>query len=112
MIEGLFWIFISFFAVIGLLEFFRMIQAFVCRHESKNNLLLIPVGNDSDIEVECRIHSAISENSIAEEQVLLLDMGMGDKNRDICNRLCELYGIQIATLDELTEKVKMIYKKE
>ena len=112
MTEGLFWIFISFFAVIGLLEFFRRIQAFVCRRETKNNLLIIPVGDDSDIGVECRIYTAVSENVTAEEQMLVLDLGMGDKNRDICNRLCELYGIQTATLDELTEKVKMIYKKE
>ena len=112
MVEGLFWIFISFFAVVGLLEFFRMIQDFVCRREIKKNLLIIPVGDDSDIGVECRIHSAVSENASAQAQMLLLDMGMGEKNRDICNRLCELYGIQTVTLGELSEKVKRIYKKE
>ncbi len=112
MAEGIFWIFISFFAVIGLLEFFRMIQCFVCRRETQTNLLLIPVGDDTDVGVECRIHTAVSENLTAEEQMLVVDVGMGEKNRDICTRLCELYGIQTATLDELTEKVKKIYKKE
>ncbi len=112
MAEGIFWIFISFFAVIGLLEFFRMIQTLICRREIKKNLLLIPVDDDLDVGVECRIHTAVSENVTAEEQMLVLDMGMDENNREICNRLCELYGIQTATLDELTERIKRIYKKE
>ncbi len=112
MAEGIFWIFISFFAVIGLLEFFRMIQTLICRRETKNNLLLIPVGDDSDVGVECRIHTAVSENVTAEEQILVLDMGMGEKNREICAKLCDFYGIQISTPDNLLETVKRIYKKE
>lgn len=112
MAEGIFWIFISFFTTIGLLEFFKMIQALVCNRETNKNLLLIPVGDDSDTGVECRIHTAVSGDITVEEQMLVVDIGMGDKNKEICSRLCEFYGIQTVELGELTEKVKRIYKKE
>ena len=112
MAEGIFWIFISFFAVIGLLELFRMVQALACRRETQNNILLIPIGDDPDVGVECRIHTTASENVTTGEQMLVVDMGMGEKNKEICTRLCDFYGIQISTPDKLLEMVNRLYKKE
>lgn len=112
MAEGIFWIFISFFAVIGVLEIFRIIQAYICRKETRGNILLIPIGDGSDVGVECRIHTAVFESLETEEQMVVVDMGMNEKNREICDRLCDFYGIQLSTPNNLLKTVKAIYKKE
>lgn len=112
MAEGMFWIFISFFAVIGLLEIFRIIQAHVCRNETGRNILLVPIANDSDVGAECRIHTAVFERLETEEEILVVDMGMDEKNREICSCLCKQYGIGISTAEDLVETIKKIYIKQ
>ena len=115
MAEGIFWIFISFFAVLGILELFKMLEAFVCRKEAQKNMLLIPVGDDSDSDTECRIHTAVAEFSDTlslQGKVFIVDVGMGDNNRDVCSRLCDLYGLETVTPDELGETVKRICREK
>ena len=113
--EGLFWIFISFFAVLGLLDLFKMLEAFICRKEIRNNMLLIPVGDDSDSDAECRIHTAMagfSDTLSPQGRVFIVDVGMGEKNRDLCRRLCSLYGLETVTPDELSTVVDSVCRKK
>ena len=103
MIEGLFWIFISFFAALGILDVFKWIQSFVCRRETHPNILLIPVGDDTDTGAECRIHTAVAESDAVFPNIYVVDVGMQEKNKEICNRLCNLYNLQIITPENLSE---------
>ena len=115
MIEGLFWIFISFFAALGILEFFKMLQSFICREETRCNILLVPVGDDSDVGAECRIHTAVADFADAISRhgsMYIVDMGMGEKNRAICSRLCDLYSLQTISLDDLSVAVKKQCRKK
>ncbi len=115
MAEGLFWIFISFFAVLGVLELFKMLEAFICRKETKNNMLLIPVGDDSDLGAECRIHTVMagfSDTLSLQGRVFIVDVGMGEKNRDVCRRLCNLYGLETVKPDELSSVVGSVCCKK
>lgn len=115
MIEGLFWIFISFFAALGILEFFKMLQSFICREETRCNILLVPVGDDSDVDAECRIHTAVADFADAISRhgsMYIVDMGMGEKNRAICSRLCDLYSLQTISLDDLSVAVKKQCRKK
>ena len=115
MAEGIFWIFISFFAVLGLLDLFKMLEELICRKEIGNNILLIPVGDDSDLCTECRIHTAMagfSDTLSPQGIVFIVDVGMGEKNRDLCRRLCSLYGLETVTPDELSTVVDSVCRKK
>ena len=115
MTEGLFWIFIAFFAALGVLEFFKMLQSFICKQETRYNMLLIPVGDDSDVEAECRIHTAVADFSDAisrQGTMYIVDMGMGEKNRAICSRLCDLYSLETISLDDVPTAVKRQCRKK
>ncbi len=109
MAEGIFWIFISFFAVLGILELFKMIQNLVCREETAYNILLVPVGDDTDNGAECRIHTAVADFSDTlsrQGRIMIVDVGMGEKNKDICDRLCDLYSLKTVTPDNLPMMIK------
>ena len=92
-----------------------MLETFICRKETQNNMLLIPVGDDSDSGAECRIHTAVAEfsNTLSlQGRVFIVDVGMGEKNRNVCDRLCDLYGLQTVTPDNLEKMIRSLCRKK
>ena len=60
MAEGIFWIFLSFFSVLGLFSFVRILQNAFTARETQDTMVLIPVGSDAP-SAELKIRAVMSD---------------------------------------------------
>ena len=110
MAEGIFWIFLSFFSVLGLFSFVRILQNAFTARETQDTVVLIPVGSDAP-SAELKIRAVMSDgwDSVLQNgEFAVVDVGMDAETRAVCDRLSEEYGLEILSVGEVCQRLHAV----
>ena len=111
MLEVIFSVVMLFLAVIGLIEFIKIISLAIFRAKSdKNAILVVPMSGCSE-EAEIILRSAISRakwlGRADNGKIFCVDFNMDEETRKICDIICqECEFLYVCSPDEFIEHMK------
>lgn len=94
-------------SILGLVSIVKKIIMWLLKYDDGEIITVIPIkGHCENIEYRIRCAYEKANWSVANSRVICLDKGMDKETREICQKVCERFGIEIINSPTLAQVAK------